>query len=58
MKKLYALIGILLIGGYGWAAWTGLELHRGRRGYAPQSGIRGSQSGARSFWYTGYHGGK
>ncbi|MEA2489557.1 MAG: hypothetical protein QOH21_1349 [Acidobacteriota bacterium] len=57
MKKLYALLGILLIGGYAWADWTGHELQRPRRGYAPQS-IRGSQSGARSFWYTGYHGGK
>jgi hypothetical protein len=57
MKKLYALLGILLIGGYAWADWTGRELQRPRRGYAPQS-IRGSQSGARSFWYTGYHGGK
>lgn len=57
MKKLYALVGMLLIGGYAWAAWTGLEFHRGRRGYAPQS-IRGSQSGVRSFWYIGYHGGK
>jgi hypothetical protein len=57
MKMLYALIGLLIIGGYAWADWNGQEFNRARRGYAPQS-LRGSQSGARSFWYTGYHGGK
>lgn len=57
MKFLYALLGILIVGGYAVAALTGSELRSSRKGYAP-AGIRGAQSGARSFWYTGYHGGK
>jgi hypothetical protein len=57
MRFLYALLGILIIAGYGFAAWTGFEFRSSRKGYAP-AGIRGTHSGARSFWYTGYHGGK
>lgn len=57
MKFLYALFGILIIAGYGFAAWNGLELRSARKGYAP-AGIRGAQGGARTFWYSGYHGGK
>jgi hypothetical protein len=57
MKLLYTLLGILIIGGYAWADSTGYELRPRRTGYAPQS-VRGTQSGARTFWYTGYHGGK
>lgn len=57
MKLLYTLLGILIIGGYAWAGTTGYELRAAKRGYAPQS-VRGTQMGARTFWYTGYHGGK
>ncbi|HEY0143785.1 MAG TPA: hypothetical protein VGF48_23055 [Thermoanaerobaculia bacterium] len=57
MKFLYAILGILIIGGYGFATLTGYELRSARKSYAPAN-IRGAHSGARSFWYTGYHGGK
>lgn len=57
MRFLYAILGILIIGGYAAASYTGWELRSARKGYAP-AGIRGAHSGARSFWYTGYHGGK
>ncbi len=57
MRRLYALFALLVIGGYGYAGWTGWEMRSTKRGFAPQS-VRGAHGGARSFWYTGYRGGK
>jgi len=57
MRGLYVLFALLVIGGYAYAGWTGREMRSSKRGYAPQ-GVRGTHAGARSFWYTGYRGGK
>ncbi len=57
MRKLYVLFALLVVGGYAYAGWTGMELSPKKKGFAPQ-GVRGTHGGARSFWYTGYRGGK
>lgn len=57
-KVLYGILGILLIGGYVYAAVQGVELPRTRRGIVAAGGIRGTHGGARTFIYGGYRGGK
>jgi hypothetical protein len=60
MKKFYALFATLIIAGYGYAGFRGVELRPTKKGYAPrgQSIGRGTQGGSRAFWYGGYRGGK
>lgn len=57
MRRLYAIIGVLIVLGYGWVSVRGLELSQTRRGLAPQ-GVRGSHGGTRPLWVGGYRGGK
>lgn len=58
-RSVYAIFGLLVILGYGYVGWRGVELMaRGHRQYVA-GGLRGaSHGGYRSFWYSGYHGGK
>jgi hypothetical protein len=56
MKALYLAIGLLIVGGYAYAGWRGLEIRQTKKGFAPQ-GVRGKQ-GSRSVYYGGYRGGK
>ena len=55
-KRLFILLGILVVGGYAFASWKGLEFRHTEKSYT-RNGIRGAHGG-RSFWYYGYHGGK
>jgi hypothetical protein len=57
LRALYVLVGLLIVGGYGYAGYRGLEVPRAQKGIAPQ-GARGAHGGARTFWYGGYRGGK
>jgi hypothetical protein len=57
LKTLYVLVALLIIGGYGYAGYRGLEVPKTKKGFAPQ-GVRGAHGGARTFWYGGYRGGK
>ena len=58
MRRLYALFGIAIVAGYAFVDWRGLELRPTRRQFAPQ-GLRGAAHGGyRSYWFSGYHGGK
>jgi hypothetical protein len=57
MRKLYVLFALIVIGGYAYAGWTGMELRQRKKGFVPQ-GVRGTHGGARSVWYSGYRGGK
>lgn len=58
MKYLYFIFGLLVVVGYAWADLRGREFRQTKKGFVPQ-GLRGAQAaGARSFWYSGYHGGK
>lgn len=57
MRSLYIVLSLLIIGGYGYAGWRGLELPSAQKSVA-QPGVRGAHGGARSFYYGGYRGGK
>ncbi len=59
LRTLYALFGAAVILGYGYVGWRGIEpMTRTHRQYVA-GGLRGaSHGGYRSFWYSGYHGGK
>lgn len=58
-KAAYAVFGLLVVLGYSAAVWSGLAMTGPtHRQYVP-GGLRGaSHGGYRSFWYTGFHGGK
>lgn len=58
MRTFYALLGSLIVLGYGYADWKGLELGRSQRQYVPHGLRSASHGGYRSFWYSGFHGGK
>jgi len=53
----YTLFGILILASYAWIDLHGYELTPHKRNFAPK-GVRGSHGGYRSFWFSGYHGGK
>lgn len=59
MKRnvLYAFIGIVVVATYAVCDLRGLEIRQTVRSNAPQ-GLRGVRGGSRSFWYSGFHGGK
>lgn len=56
MKVLYIVLAMLIIGGYAWAGYRGLELSTAKKGMSP-AGMRGA-GGPRVFWTGGYRGGK
>jgi hypothetical protein len=60
LKILYILFAVIVIGGYAFAGFRGLELTRPRKAFAPQSpqSMRGARGSSRTFWYGGYRGGK
>lgn len=57
LRRLYVLFALLVIGGYAMAVIRGFELTPTKKGVTTQ-GVRGLQSGPRTFWYGGYRGGK
>lgn len=56
-RALYIVLALLIIGGYGYADWRGLELTNAPKHQAPQD-VRGARGGGYAFWYGGYRGGK
>ena len=58
MRKLYTLFGIVVLLGYSYVDWRGLELTPSHRTFHPQGLRSASHGGYRSFWFTGFHGGK
>jgi hypothetical protein len=55
----YAIFGLLVILGYGYVGWRGVELMGSSHRQYVAGGLRGaSHGGYRSFWYSGFHGGK
>jgi len=59
MRRLYLAFGLLVLLGYSYTAWRGLELQLvPRRTYTPQGLRSASHGGYRSYWFGGFHGGK
>ena len=57
-KTIYALFGILVLAGFSFVTWRGIQPGVGQRKYVAE-GLRGAAHGGyRSFWYSGFHGGK
>ena len=58
MKTFYTLFGIFILLGYAYIDLRGLELTPHKRQFVP-NGVRSARHGGyRSYWYSGYHGGK
>jgi hypothetical protein len=57
LKAFYIVVGLLIIGGYAYAGYRGLEISTVQK-HAAQPGMRGVHPGAPVFWYGGYRGGK
>jgi len=62
LSRVYLIIGLLIIGGYGLMAFTGTEMGRAHREKIPAD-VRQSPGGYRSFhstsiWHSGFRGGK
>ncbi len=57
LKALYVLFGLVVIAGYGYASWNGLELRRTKQQLSPQ-GVRATHGGGGVYYRGGYRGGK
>jgi hypothetical protein len=57
LKVLYLLFGMVVIGGYGYVSWKGLELTGPKKQQLSPQGVRGTTGGA-VFYRGGYRGGK
>ena len=59
LSKIYLVLGIALIAGYGLVAFSGREFGDPQRDRIPPE-VRNAPGGYRSFhfWHTGYRGGK
>ena len=50
MRKLYTLFGLVVLLGYGYVDWRGLEITPSHRKFVPQGLRSAGHSGYRSFW--------
>jgi hypothetical protein len=57
LKALYLLFGVLVIGGYGYSSWRGLELVKPKKQQLAPGGVRGATAGG-VYYRGGYRGGK
>jgi hypothetical protein len=58
LKTLYLLFALLVVGGYSYAGWRGLEFRQTKKGMTTQrAGVRGATGGG-AYYYRGYRGGK
>lgn len=51
-------IGVLVLSGYAYAEWRGLTIRTPHRTYIPHGLRSASHGGYRSYWSSGFHGGK
>jgi len=58
MRKLYWILGLFVVLGYGFVDYRGLELTPHKKQFVPHGLRSAAHGGYRSFWFSGYHGGK
>ena len=58
LRALYVVFGLLVIAGYAYVSWNGLELIRRRQQQLSPQGVRATQSGGGVYYRGGYRGGK
>jgi hypothetical protein len=56
LRVLYLLFGLIVIGGYSYSSWTGMELRKTKQKLSPR-GVRSTQGGG-VYYRGGYRGGK
>lgn len=56
-RTLYTIFGVLVLGTFAYAQLRGLEFRAAKHSRTQQD-LRHTTSGHRSFWYSGFHGGK
>ena len=57
-RALYTLFSVVVIGAYGFVGWRGIELTPSHRQVVAHGLRSASHGGYRSFWTSGFHGGK
>jgi len=58
MRALFIVVGLVVLAGYTYVEWRGLTLHQPQRQYIPHGLRSASHGGYRSYWSSGFHGGK
>lgn len=59
IKTAYALFGLFVVAGTSLLNWRGFDFTPAAQRQYVAGGLRGaSHGGYRSFWYSGFHGGK
>ena len=58
MRRLYQVFGLLVLLGYSFVEWRGLNIGLPRQQTSPQGLRAAAHGGHRSFWFSGFHGGK
>lgn len=53
MRRFFTVFGILLVGSYAWAEWTGWELPTGKKGVVPASARTAGGFRSYHFWSGG-----
>jgi hypothetical protein len=52
------IVGLIVLSGYSYAEWRGLTIQTPQRTYIPHGLRSASHGGYRSYWSSGFHGGK
>lgn len=58
MRILFIIAGLTILSGYAWTEWHGLTVHHTKREFIPHGLRSASHGGYRSYWTSGFHGGK
>ncbi len=58
LRAFYVIVALLMIGGYGYAGWRGLELFPPAKSRVSPQSVRGRHGAGGAYWYGGYRGGK
>lgn len=58
LRALYVLFGLIVIGGYGWSSWRGLELRRTKQTLTAGAAGARAVGGGGAYYRGGYRGGK
>ena len=58
IRALFLMVGLAVVSSYAFAEWRGLTFHHPQRTYIPHGLRSASHGGYRSYWSSGFHGGK
>ena len=58
IRWLFLALGLIVLIVYARAEWYGMTLHQSQRQYIPHGLRSAAHGGYRSYWTSGFHGGK